>query len=1094
MTSGKTDLTPYKRNVTPFSLEEWKKQADYRRAGREIEKELDEEIAPRWQEKAKAGILLNLWGARTLHETAYGGLPENQGDIDYDHTPEFYEIIEANEITDAEDIRELRTSRNAIHLQAKIDRQKRYHEERELLESLSMKEQLLYNGIPAFFDPISWVVGGVVMKPFMMASTAYKVSKATTIGIRSLGTSVAAGTAVGLSEKLIQKESGIADNERLEDAVQMSMMFGAAIPLLPPLIGATSSGAKRVVASQGVENTLTKSKEGASFLKHFVVSTVEQSKFSKSKIVRDIAEKMAVPIRATKDKLGEFIPIMKNAFAMGTRERLDGLAQSIGIKNLRLRAKKNKTSVANQSNIDGKEYQAHSNQKIQETRAEVARLSDEEVDAIYKESVEETVYNKNQEAIDDIYSNLKKKVEGLKKKLAKAKGKKKSSIKGQITKAINKANKALYKIRGDMYDVVTNSLMKEKFEKGIYTTPEHLKYIEDFYTQFAKEGTEVKLAGLHGKHSGAYFNVKYNNAYLLSLSKEERVRLFKESLEGDALNQHLLKIGVVTEKDFIKEANRLADNIHKRDLRRDYFEGTYGKGASSLNQRVLRMNYEVHPEMFVNEIDSLMQDYAYKMSGRIALKKHYNIQTDGSGTISQKFNDLRLKMAEEGATVKDVENIMAALETLLGTRRMVKDPKKIGSFASRLLKKAASALGSAGFVLYGVIEPSVSIARFGWDGVANFIPAFKRAHAILNEAKPDDPLVKVMQHAGLALQRLRGVRYDRLDTHELQPSASRAELWLDKASHGGRKYSLFNYITDLSDMIAGGAAMDKLFTAVNKGTKTLTRQDRSQFARWGLSLDDVRAIRKQNVIYHKNSKAIKDYNLDEWADRELAEKVESYLINAVHDTVIRADGTRVHKWQSDVDDPLASMALQFTQVPTAMYERLLLSGSDELSIRTVIGLTMSTSIMYSILDLKDKADYVAGFKNERATDEELWLKAVMRTPFAGIVPNIVDGISLLSTGETVGSSFRPPGSLTSFIGAGLGAGNKMVKAPQEIIRAITEGEFSDRASQNFLNAIPILASMPLWKQGVHIAFGNNRVLPFEAKEPSMNLLLKEEDE
>ena len=395
------------------------------------------------------------------------------------------------------------------------------------------------------------------------------------------------------------------------------------------------------------------------------------------------------------------------------------------------------------------------------------------------------------------------------------------------------------------------------------------------------------------------------------------------------------------------------------------------------------------------------------------------------------------------------------------SRNYVRNPDEPLQKAARLLRKSSSALYNAGFVKYAIVEPTVAIFRYGLKPVLNnYVPAIKNLRAQIDNASPNDPMLNLFKQAGLAVQTQRAMKYSRYENFEITPTTGKTEMWLDKVSHWGRKYSGFNFINDTNDWIAGGSALHELQIVMER-PNNLSRAEASRMARYGLSTQDLESIAKQKID-RDSSGDVSNWNFENWKDQELAHRFVRYLNRATTDTIMRADGTRVHRWQSDVNSPLFSAALQFTQMPVALHERLLLNLGDEVSTRTFVGTLAAIGSMYGMLELEDAAMYASGATDKRATHDQLLLKAVTRTPMVGIAPNFIDFGLMLTKHAPLGSEYKPNQDLASlFGGAGYSTGNKILKT----FMGLSDGVNSTDAA-NILKLAPIINSLPIFNIGM----------------------------
>lgn len=998
--------------------------------GIEEEKRIEEQ-EPSFLDVAGAAVRTSLTGGSTFLNMVDRKkmMPDNEGDISYYNNPEFNRIIkEVNPNITSSDLSEAKNARNEDYLRATLNNQKKWHDSVDIIEKSGATGMGLEMAV-SLADIPSWVAGGMFFKAGKTAVGALNLQSAAATKIASMGVSgLVVGGAIGTSEALIQAESNINDEERLNNTIKYGTAFGVALPLLGHTFTSVATGEGRASISNNTMSMLNNIPGTGGLRGFFSMSSADQLiNNSVTTTARDIGLRATTPVSAMKDANGNFVVHDKDT-AMDYLEMTQNDRISSLILHANENAKVNNANVMEQSLLDGTEWNKFTNGVEQDVRREVGALSKDEQFKLY----EEATGNK----LDTEEVNI-----------------------GTKNKPVIETR---VKEPEDIYDVLTAHVRSRNFDNGRYIVPRHLEYIQDFYTKYGEDATQVELKGIAGKDSRGYGHIKYNEDNILA-DVQGATSKFEEMLLSDELNKALLARGEITIDDVKSIASSMVEKALDRDVKHRYVDGGRGvQATSATRQRKLRMNRELHPDLFVNDIQVIGTEYADRIGGRIALKRTYGLDTNNLGSLSASMEDIYRKIVTEGralgaserAIKKDVENTRAVFETILGSRKYNHNPDAAVQKTSRLLRKGASALYNAGFVKYAIVEPTVAIMRYGLKPVINsYVPAYKQVLDHISNANSNDPMVKLMRQAGLASQTLRGMKYDRFDNMEVAPTTGKVEMFLDKTSSFARKYSGFNYMNDVSDFVSGSAALVELQSVLSR-PRALTKQESSRFARFGLSSDDIETIAKQRVEY-ANDGQISNWNHDNWRNQDVAKKFTRYLSRATRDTIMRADGTRVHRWQSDVNNPLAAMALQFTQMPVALYERLLLNGFDEMSARTVVGIFIGTAIMDAILTLEDKALVVSGAKDKEDDATTILTKAVTRTPIAGIVPNYID-FGLMMTGNApLGSSYAPKTDLASQLGAGYSVGNKLFQAVQGLADGINE---KDAAS--FMRLVPIINSFP----------------------------------
>ena len=996
------------------------------------EQEYLDSLEPTFLQTTKAALMTSVAGATTIFNTIDNKkmMPDNTGDVDYNQTEEWKQLIKqySPNITSS-DLTEAKNARNKEYLLTTLQNQKRWHNAVDTIEKAGIAG-MATEMVVSLADIPSWLVGGAVFKAGKTALSAANLQRS---GAQLLGNMVNTGTSVGVaigaSEAIIQSEASVKDQERIDNAVLFGTAFGAALPLIGKTLNIVSTGDGRASIADNTLNLMNRIPGSGSLRGFFAISSADQLiNQSVSPTARNIGERATTRVTAARDNNGNFITQVEDT-AMDYVEMTQNQRVSNIILNVNDSAKARGIKPEEAALEDGIAFNRFTNAVEQDVRNEITTLSKEQQYRLYEQATGTPLKT------EDINVGTK----------------------------TNPVMETRIVEPDDLYDVLTASIRSKNFDDGKYIIPDNLKYIEDFYKSYGTDATAYGLKGIGGKDSRGYGHIKYNEEEILA-DEVEALRKIEEMLMADKLNQHLIRQGELTVEDVKKIASNMIEKALDRDLKNKFIDGTGGaQSSSAFRQRRLRMDRSLYPEIFVNDIQVVGTEYADRVGGRIALKKTYGIDSDSTGSIKGAINQVLDTVAREGrelgaskrAIKRDVENTKAVLETILGSRKYNENPDAAVQKTARILKKGASALFNAGFIKYALVENTVAIMRYGGKAVIdNFVPAYKQISEHISKADANDPVVKLFRQAGLATSTLRGMRYDRYDNLEITPTTGKAEMFLDKTAHWGRKYSGFNWVNDINDALAGGSALTELQNVLTRADN-LTKAEASRFARFGLTSDDIRAISRQNLELAPDG-VVSNWNHNNWRDEELSKKFVRYLSRAVRDTVVRADGTRVHRWQSDVNNPIASMGLQFTQMPVALYERLLLNGYDELSARTVVGMASAVMGMYMILSLEEKALVASGAKDVEDDNTTLWIKAATRTPFAGIVPNFID-VGLMLTGNApLGSSYKPHSDAASqFLGAGYSVGNRVFEAFKGLGNGINETD-----AANFLRITPIINSFP----------------------------------
>lgn len=898
-------------------------------------------------------------------------------------------------------------------------------EAEQLLNSLPLSENLGYTMAASLVDPASWAIGAGIGKVFKGAEMTAKFTGASALAFKGFENAVTIGGAVGISEALLQQENRVVEPERLKDTIMYSSMLGAGVSLLPSAIVGSGSLASQAMQSHGVQMALDPVRNFART--HMVFNPIDQILGSKTapQFMKDLSDKAGLSVFAKKDINGNFIT--SNAdHAIGYKTDLEKHTLD-AIKEVYAYGRANNMTTQEASRALTKDYRSFEAAVQAEADRMYMTKSKQELHTIFEAETGTLLPTKRGRVVEP----------------------------------------------EDFYNVVTNSFKREfelKPPAGL-EIPKHLEFIHNFFKAYGDEASILGVKGVAGKSSYGYAPRSYDIDYINSVPRETAVQHFTEMLTANKLTQSQLLTAkpvarAALEADIKATAEELVQKALDNDLRARYLD-TRVKGGSRVKATFLRsykLDTSLYPEYFSKDIIEDMVSYHDSMGGRFAAKKYFGLETDSVSSIGEKLENLKLEATKQGATKKDVDNFGAIIESVLGTRKMQSDPNKLDNFVGRIGKKVASAMYSAGFSAYSLAEVGSVIAKHGlYNTITEFIPAHKHMLNLIKGLDKKDPLIGYFNDVGLAGMWLRDMKSMRFETESLTPYRSKGEQYLDNVNILGRKVSFFNHIQDTLDFMAGGAYLNDLNSIskrLNGGGK-LTTAELSKFSRYGLSEQDIRNFAIQDIKLHSDGKLVSDYNFYGWKDQDLSKRVLQSLRNAVSDTIVRTDGTKIHRWQSEVDGIVKPLLLQYTQFPVAAYERLMLN-MEEQTARTVTGAIAAMTISYTMLDLQDAALVQAGVKDVRTEPSDMAVKAFMKTQFATVLPSIWDMIASVGGMKTTSGYDPAKGALPS--AAAISTANKLIGNFSSVPAAVADGDWDKVLSLTGAN-VPMLNALPFIKAG-----------------------------
>lgn len=614
----------------------------------------------------------------------------------------------------------------------------------------------------------------------------------------------------------------------------------------------------------------------------------------------------------------------------------------------------------------------------------------------------------------------------------------------------------------DLYDVLYHHHLKEN--KALYKAPDIIKGAQKFYIAMADLSTKLGLRGVAGKIGDFYAHRIWNQDLIETLGHQRATEMIVESMKGHVLTQDGLQKGIITEADLLEKASAMVTAIKENNLQKEFSEPSFVANAGAGNmtkQRVMRVNTEIHPELLNRDSEQVAERYSQKMSGRLALKQ---VGIDiGNGVrnineaIETKIKEIAKKAEAEGATreqiVSGMDNLRVSYSILNNTRQIVNNPSSLGHQTVATLKGVNSAIFSGGFVTSAVGEFGSIMVKTLFSAMDNFFPSHKLAIDIMSHK--DNPLAKEFLKMNLGRQMIENGRFSRMDMPELAQTTTWHERTLQKIGHYSRKYSGFDMVTAVSDMIAGGSVITDLNKIAKRGS--VTKNEREMFSRYGLSEEDILSFNKKAEITYSGKHPIQ-LNIDNWADQAYADKITTVISRITRDTVLRGDGLNLPKYLSNVNSDFMSLLTQYQHFPMEAYERILLNGIAESPAKLTAGTIASMAIIGSVLKLEDEALFQLGVKKERQDDTKLAIRVINKIPPASFVPDLA-GIGMVVAGK---ADYLPKDVASKALGVSGSTINNAWKLQQ---KAVSDKPFTDKDYDNLFRLSPF-SRFPVYSEAI----------------------------
>ena len=905
---------------------------------------------------------------------------------------------------------------NDEHLISQLENNQKYKDADKIINSMGTAEQILFQLPVEALNVLNYV-------PFLnSAKLAYKGSKAGSVALQGAEIGLKTATASVASEYAVMKANTAYDEEGLIQTGIYGFGFGGLIGTglaIPKVLRDATSDVQAKAAIIELSNLTTAPKAETSFINNLYTSTTNSSALSDNPLVRQEAIKSDTVGVTLKNEDGSNF-VQSNDTAMDIKYTVNGYYNTFD-RDLVQQAKEENIPMWEASESRGKEVASFNNRGNQRAKENVVAMGEEAQIASYTEQT------------------------GL-------------AIKVDAT--------GTPILPDDFYGVIINGAEKELAKLPEYKHPDNLKGHYDMMNKFKDKADSIELGGTAGRTAHFYNHFKMNHETFSRMGLVAAAKRLEEAMLNDTLNKHLIAKDPSVVDSIREKAMNIAKKVIENDVHNLYNSGGISRqaeGISALKHRGLQIDRTMIEDLYINDLQYVNHQYADRMAGKIAMKEGFGIGADSTGSISnvvsKKLDEISAMSVSLGmsskAIQKDRDNLKAIYETVLGTRKFVENPDGYSHKISTHLRKGASALYSGGFVKLAIGELGASVMKNGLGNtMKNFIPAHKEMLSIIKKSSKDDPILRELINMGLGEQSISSQRMTRYDLHEITMNPSVAEEWLDKFSHWGRKYSGFNFVTSTSELISSRASMDDLAKA---SSGKISKGQMKKFNSLGLTAEDIDKV-NYDMMQVENG-VVTDWKLDKWKDQDLSKKVRRYMQRASRDTILRADGTRVHRALSNVNDPFTALFTQYLQFPAEAFERLTMLGYSESKSRWMVGTATSALIVGSVIELEDQAKVKLGIKEELFTPDELSLMVATKVGAFGLMPNIMNAGLNIAGKPNLGTEYRGSSLWGVMGGAG---GSTLDKAYRAYNGVIKEGDMGRDEWEKVMKVTP-LYRLPYWE-------------------------------
>ena len=597
----------------------------------------------------------------------------------------------------------------------------------------------------------------------------------------------------------------------------------------------------------------------------------------------------------------------------------------------------------------------------------------------------------------------------------------------EIAEYLDNFNKSKMSLGNNNYMVRVNETMRELNNKVSldHLDPNIRKGVEAYQrynTEYA-----VRLSSLNMKNSKDLFSNLYktrvwNLEALRRYTPEQLTAIIHKAFVNHPLNKILIKNKKMKPSTIEKRVTEITDKLKRVELIRDMPDNTLTvPDEMPLGQFLEEKNFNLDDrqlgDLIEKDIRSSMEQYNYKMSGRVAL--HTMFGTDNLSVIKHEIVGPAIAQAEamgapRSETRSLAEDFDVLFEQVLGTHGMPEKPNAWGERATRMLMKWNYLTFGGGFGINALAD--IGVVAFT-NGLGNTLRHFGPALAAVRNM--DMQAIKTpWVEQSLAMGALSDFyaarslsRYDDMDT---MFTTDRAEKIMDKGGQVMQTVSGLQHITAIEELMAiGGGTVDIVNTARNfNKTGKLPHGFIERMARYGISMEDLKWVGEQPVEIHNGH--LVDFAFDKWDNKQRVTQFQTAITKMMNDAVIRGDKTLLPNYMTS-KNPFMRLMTQFMRYPHIAYERVLLRGVSKPDARFLVGTMTSAATMASIYYLREQALIEVGLIKERDAKyaiydrfgrmdddavERLSMVVLMKMPQFGHVPDMIGKAAAL-TGRTV---------------------------------------------------------------------------------------------
>lgn len=490
------------------------------------------------------------------------------------------------------------------------------------------------------------------------------------------------------------------------------------------------------------------------------------------------------------------------------------------------------------------------------------------------------------------------------------------------------------------------------------------------------------------------------------------------------------------------------------------------------SSRTLTIDRESMSKSGLMEDDSfeLLNRYSMTMTGKMALKNKLGVSNKNE--LKEIKDVMSRDMLAQGMSDKDVKKSLKDFDTVFdiisGDYNVVNDPHSTLQILKRTLNPITNISYGLNFGVTGVAESGNIMAKYGINHfVKNSSKAVKQTMAKYKNTKNAIPLDNSFEMLGVGSNIANSKFMAKFsDTDEMYYNKNK---YLDALKWGESKIfhgSGLIFITDTFKHIAATGFVGLVRdggSALLKGGK-LTKQMESDFARFGLSKNDIKII-AQNPLSKDKDGTITNIHLEK-LPKNVRERFEVAINRSTKGSVLEPDSLDLPRFMTDPNNPIGQLIFQYLRFPVDAHNKLLAAGIDEKNVSTITAILYSSFIAANIMTARENSLVATGLIEKEKirynldTDEgvnELLAATVNKTPhFAAFITGFNKLAPFLGFKPIL--SHYNVNAFANLAGPGL---NKLEVATQAAGDLYSNsGEFTSKQKQ-FISQNSVIGSLPI---------------------------------